>query len=251
MARLFTQTQVRALARTVGFKTIAPDKNTPADDRIISAIAMCEAPASDSRGIYSDFDLVGDQALADKTWGFSYGGVQIRSKRADSGSGRPFDEKRLAVDELFVMKTALLLRNTQGWRAWTTFNTGQYKAFLQDVYKPPAGTYAIQPGDGLIRITAKLGNLWRWEALAYVNGLLKPWTIVVGRSLLLPWINYEVQSGDNLITVAANYAHGVTYQQVADFNEKDDPNKLEVGETLRLPRASYLEYLAVAKGGAK
>lgn len=228
MTNIMTQAAVTALARTVGFST--------ADAKIVGAISMCEAPATISGRSYSDFDLIGDQALANDTWGYSYGGMQIRSLRADKGTGRTRDELRLPNPE-FNLRSALAIKNSQGFKAWSTYVTGQYKAYLQDQFPPPPGVYIVVAGDTLSGIAYRL-KMGTWGDWARVNGIRAPYTIFIGEKLLHPWINYTVVPGDTLTKIALAYGDGVTAAEVAAFNKLALSAILSIGQVIRIPRAA-------------
>ena len=174
MAKIKTQDEVYDLARSVGFNHD--------NARIASAIAMCEAPASLGDHPASDFGAVGDKELANATWGYSYGGFQVRSLRADKGTGRIRDEERLD-EPRFNVKSARAIRLSSGWRAWTTFTNGAYKAYLQDIFPPPANAYVVQSGDTLSSIGNENGI--SWESLARWNGIHSPYTIYIGQIIFL------------------------------------------------------------------
>ena len=173
MVNLLTQEQVRLLCKDVGF-------NEP-NAKIASAIAMCESAYAKDGKSYANFDAVGDQALADDTWGYSYGGFQIRSLRAQKGTGEYRDEDRL-LKPRFNAKSARRIFFNQGWRAWSVYKSGAYKAYLQDLFPPPANAYVVLSGDTLSGIGAKLGI--DWADLARWNNLHFPYTIFVGQILL-------------------------------------------------------------------
>jgi nucleoid-associated protein YgaU len=187
MTHLLTQAQVYDLARSVGFST--------ANARIAAAIAMCEAPYTDAAGVsYSNVDAVGDQALANDTWGFSYGCWQVRSLRADKGTGRLRDEELLIGSpkrQAFVARQIKLAAGS--FNPWSTYTGGQYRAYLLDetgaiAFPPPLGSYVVVGGDTLSGITAKLSDgKWTWQELAAANGIVKPYTIHIGQTLLLPF----------------------------------------------------------------
>lgn len=174
MTNLLSQQEVYELARTVSFN----HRNA----RIASAVAMCEAPATLDKKPYSDFDRVGDIALADKIWGYSYGGFQIRSLRSQSNTGGIRDATRLLEPE-FNARSARSIRLAQGWKAWTVFKTGAYKAYLQDLYPPPPNTHVVVAGDTLSGIGAAEGI--DWHDLAKWNGIVYPYTIYIGQIILL------------------------------------------------------------------
>jgi len=193
MVNKLLQKDVEALCIKVGF--------LPADARIAAAISMVEAPYSEAGKSYSDFDLVGDQALANTTWGYSYGGFQVRSLNSQKGTNGVRDALRLPEPE-FNAKSALSIFKSQGWSAWSTYNTGQYKALLQDLFPPTPGTYVVVPGDSLSKIALRL-NVGTWQEIARVNALHSPYTIFIGQVLLLTYFEYTVKSGDTLSKIVA------------------------------------------------
>jgi hypothetical protein len=174
MGLIKTQDEVYDLARSVGFNHD--------NARIASAIALCEAPATLNNAPASNFGAVGDKELADDKWGYSYGGFQIRSLRADAGTGRIRDAERLD-EPRFNAKSARAIRLSSGWRAWTTFTNGAYKAYLQDLFPPPKNAYVVVGGDTLSKIGTKVGVTW--QDLARWNGIHSPYTIYIGQIIFL------------------------------------------------------------------
>lgn len=173
-----SQAQIITLGVKAGF--------TLENAKIASAIAMCEAPCTVKGVPHSDFGAIGDQELADETWGYSYGGFQIRSRRDEKGTGKWRDELKL-VDPLFNTQAAHWVKHVQGWTAWTTYKNRQYRAFLPELFPPPSNSYVVIAGDTLTRITLKLsGGKWSWQELAEANKISEPYTIHVGEVLLLP-----------------------------------------------------------------
>lgn len=172
------QQQLEDLCRKVGFN--------PINQAIGGAVALCEAPVFGVTPPVANTELVGDQDLADSTWGYSYGVFQIRSLRAHKGTGKTRDEERL-MDPLFNARSARTIKLDRGsWKPWSTFQTGQYKAYLQDLFPPAPGTYPVVAGDTLSIIAAKLPGDWNWEDLARFNGIHSPYTIRIGDILQLP-----------------------------------------------------------------
>jgi nucleoid-associated protein YgaU len=191
MPALLTQSEVEALARRAGFTTRA---------KMAAAIAMCEAPSLVNGVAHSDFAAVGDQQLADDVWGFSYGGMQIRSLRAHKGTGKIRDEDRL-LDPLFNMQSARAIVLAAGsFKPWSTYTSGMYKAYLLNdageiAFPPPPGSYVVKAGDTLSGIAYKVSHdpEWlkthpgfTWQQLAGANGLHDPYLIRIGDVLLLP-----------------------------------------------------------------
>jgi nucleoid-associated protein YgaU len=226
---LMSQKQVTDLCVTIGF--------TAAQARIAGAIAMVESATVKDNKPYADTTRIGDQALATVVWGFSYGLFQIRSLRAQTGTGQFRDAQRLP-EAAFNCKSALTIFKQSGWTPWSTYNTGQYKAYLQDEFPPPPGTYIVVGGDTLTKIAQRLGNIFTWQDLARVNGIRSPYTIFIGQVLLLPWVEYTVKSGDTLGGIATKYGEGITVQRLAEFNSITNPNLIHPGQVIKIPRAS-------------
>jgi hypothetical protein len=173
--KLMTQDQVEALCLDIGM--------IPKNARIGSAVAMCESATVVSGKVYADFGAIGDQELANEKWGYSYGGFQIRSLRAEKGTGGWRDED-LLLRPRFNCRAARAIMRASGWSAWSTYRSGMYKAYLQEEYPPPPSTYVVVYGDTLSRIGVKLGI--PWEELARINGLHSPYRIYIGQHLKLP-----------------------------------------------------------------
>lgn len=171
---LKTQEDVRRLAISVGF--------TKKQARTASAIAMCESAVSKDGQSYANFDAVGDIDLQDETWGPSYGGFQIRSLKAQLGTGGIRDAAGLLIPK-FNARSALAIKNSLGFKAWSCYTSGQYKAYLQDLFPAAPGTYIVLSGDTLSSIGEKTGILW--TDLARWNNLHFPYTIFIGQVILL------------------------------------------------------------------
>lgn len=180
MDKILTQSEIETILIDLGMKE--------ANARIGGAIALCEAPAgkSDTGEFQANFGAVGDQELANDKWGYSYGGFQIRSLRAQKGTGGIRDEEAL-IRPRFNCRSAIVIKRDTGWSAWSTYNSGMYKAYLQDIYPPPPNTYVVMGGDTITGIAAAIsGGAWTWEDLARVNNLHTPYTIYIGQYLTLP-----------------------------------------------------------------
>lgn len=172
---IFTQTEVRGMLHNLGM--------TKMNARIGAAITMCEAPAYGTDMPSADFALIGDQALANDVWGYSYGGFQIRSLRSAKGTGGIRDEERL-LEPIFNCQSAKAIHDSVGWKAWSTFTSGQYQAYLPIMFPPPPNTYTVLAGDTLTGIAEKLAI--DWTELARLNNLHDPYTIYIGQHLVLP-----------------------------------------------------------------
>lgn len=174
MVNLLTQAEVEQLCLNVGFN----EKNA----KIASAIAMCESAFAQDGQQFANAHAIGDQALANDTWGYSYGLFQVRSLRSQKGTGDYRDENEL-LRPRFNARSAKKIFNTQGWKAWSVFSSGMYKAYLQDMFPPPEGTYVVLSGDTLSGIAA--AHDLSWADLARWNNIHEPYTIFIGQILLL------------------------------------------------------------------
>jgi hypothetical protein len=112
-----TVAQVYALARNAGLD--------PARAVVATAIAMAES------GLRTD--AMGDVGIQTSTWGPSVGLWQIRSVKAQSGTGSPRDATRL-TDPTFNAQ-AMMSISGQGsnWRPWSTYTSGAYLKNLATV----------------------------------------------------------------------------------------------------------------------
>lgn len=184
-----TQDQVRTMCLREGYR--------PREAHIMSAIAMIEAPVFDADTPTADFAKIGDVELADPDdstpgWGPSYGGLQIRSRYEQRGTGGIRDADML-LHPLFNIRSGLAIKRASGFARWSTFVTGQYKAYCQDpdwvpYFPPTPGVHTVLVGQNLSIIADLYGGAFTWQELAAVNGLHEPYTIRAGDLLLLPGV---------------------------------------------------------------
>lgn len=173
-----TQDEVRELLEDIGMK--------PRTARIGSAIALCESPLPPDNGVfYSDFDAIGDIELANDVWGYSYGGFQIRSKQDETGTGGWRDADRLLTPRFNCRAANAIRKAAGGWTPWSTYNSGMYRAYLQEMYPPDPGTHVVVYGETLSGIADNIGG-FTWQELARVNGIHTPYVISIGQTLVLP-----------------------------------------------------------------
>jgi lysozyme-like protein len=74
----------------------------------------------------------GDQGLADRKWGWSYGPWQIRSVNLQRGTGQCRDLAELQKNDLdFHARCAFeISAGGTNWKPWTQFVNGNYKSHL-------------------------------------------------------------------------------------------------------------------------
>lgn len=83
----------------------------------------------------SDLDptVEGDINLQDEKWGPSCGLWQIRSLRADTGTGRDRDRERLLDPAFNAAAMATISKGGTDWTAWSMFKNGRYLSYLDAV----------------------------------------------------------------------------------------------------------------------
>lgn len=114
---------------------------------VLVAIGMAESGLNTS--------AVGDVGLENATWGPSIGVWQVRTLKADTGTGSDRDINRLrkGLDQQAAATVAIL--HSQGLSAWSTYTGGAYRAHLATASKVSglpastlthAGSYPDTPG---------------------------------------------------------------------------------------------------------
>jgi hypothetical protein len=79
-----------------------------------------------------DPQAIGDLDLEDGKWGPSCGLWQIRSLRADTGTGRPRDRERL-LDPVFNAAAMATISGGTNWSPWSVWKNGRYLAHIDAV----------------------------------------------------------------------------------------------------------------------
>lgn len=98
---------------------------SPAAATTATAIALAESGGRP--------DAVGDVGLQDGTWGPSVGLWQVRSLKAQSGTGGPRDATRLADPVFNAQSMAQISGAGANFKPWTTYTQGTYKSHLAQV----------------------------------------------------------------------------------------------------------------------
>ena len=73
---------------------------------------------------------VGDTTLTDATWGPSIGLWQIRSVKAETGTGKSRDASRLKSPEFNARSMVAISGGGRTWGPWTVYTNGTYKSFI-------------------------------------------------------------------------------------------------------------------------
>lgn len=118
-----------------------------------TAIALAESGGNTT--------ALGDTTLQTEKWGPSVGLWQIRSLKAESGTGGVRDATRL-TDPAFNARSAYSIYQSQGWNAWTVYKTGAYARYANEVGgltesstdETIAGAAAISPALGAVAAVA-------------------------------------------------------------------------------------------------
>jgi hypothetical protein len=93
------------------------------DARIMTAIAQAESSG--------DLGAVGDVGLQTDKWGPSVGLFQIRTLRAETGTGGERDIEALTNNPAAQVRAAFEISNGgQNFRPWSTFTSGSFRKFL-------------------------------------------------------------------------------------------------------------------------
>lgn len=75
---------------------------------------------------------LGDTTLEDATWGPSVGIFQIRSLKAQFGTGQPRDASRLEDPDFCTNSASIISEHWTNPHPWSTFGNGDYEAHLSE-----------------------------------------------------------------------------------------------------------------------
>jgi hypothetical protein len=138
---------------------------SPDQARTMTAIAQAESAR--------DPGAIGDVALQNDTFGPSVGLFQIRTVKAETGTGSDRDIEHLTGDVRAQVEAALNISdNGTNFRPWSTFTSGSFRKFLDtplqagvDVDLPATGSgtgsgagadpFAIDPGRSPVQVVDK------------------------------------------------------------------------------------------------
>lgn len=225
---LYSLAQLRALATNTGFPTLG----SPSPALTISAIALTESNKVVDGVSYADSSMIGDLDRVDATWGPSYSLLQIRSLKAQLGTGGLRDAQKLP-DPAFNMHSGFVIWQSWGnsFAPWSTYTSGAYKSFLQEWFPPAPGTYTVVAGDSISVIGQKTG--YDWKVLAALNKLVSPYLLHIGQTLLLPERFYTVVGGDSLSLIGKRF--NLSWSQIAALNGIVSPYQIYPGQVIKLP----------------
>jgi hypothetical protein len=141
--------EIFADARAAGFGV--------AQATIMTAIALAESGGDDTN--------LGDQNLEDGTWGPSFGLFQVRTLKAQTGSGQDRDVSWLAASDANQAAAAFdISGHGANFSPWTTYTRGTYQQFLPQAQAaaaaaggPGGATPATPAGGGS---SGGLGGPW-------------------------------------------------------------------------------------------
>lgn len=124
-----THADVYQLARAAGLS----------EDAAVTATAVAAAESAFNP------TAVGDESLADSTWGPSIGLWQVRSLRRDQDTGRTRDASRLTDPTFNARSMATISRKGDDFTPWTMYNNGAYRAHVAFVEKAVDGKALTAP----------------------------------------------------------------------------------------------------------
>lgn len=120
---------------------------SPAQATTMTAIAGAESGYDDTS--------VGDVGLETNTWGPSYGLFQVRTLKAQTGSGSDRDIAHLAGSDAAQAKAAYNISHAGAdYTPWSVYTSGKYQAFL------PAAAAASSSSTGSPKPFPTLGPAW-------------------------------------------------------------------------------------------
>lgn len=132
---------------------------SPAAATTATAVALAESGGRT--------DAQGDIGLEDGTWGPSVGLWQIRSLKAQYGTGGPRDASRLSDPQFNAASMAQISGTGGNFKPWTTFTKGTYKRFLGNVSSdvPASAGYTADSssstsGSGGQSVADSIGGIW-------------------------------------------------------------------------------------------
>lgn len=117
----------------------------------LTAIAGAESGYNDTS--------VGDVSLEDNVWGPSYGLYQVRTLKAQTGTGGDRDIQKLSSSDAAQAKAAYdISRGGTDFSPWTTYTSGAYRQFLNGA-QAVSGTSADQGAPAaLTSVTSSIGG---------------------------------------------------------------------------------------------
>lgn len=211
-------------------------QDTPWNEGAYACVIRQYSSAGRLPGYGGDLDLnkfYGDGAVYDKyvTGGGNASNV-APSQPADPLAGRSDDDLANAV-----IRGEFGDGDTRKQKLGARYDAVQ--ALVNQKLAEPASsgrTYAVQPGDTLSGIAAKLG-VAQSQISGFHSGnpnLIYPGEVlsVSGGSPQPSAEYYTVQSGDNLSDIAARY--GTSWQHIRDLNGLANPNLIYPGQRLRV-----------------
>ncbi len=114
-------------------------------------------------------DAVGDVGLENATWGPSVGPWQIRTLKAETGTGGPRDINRLKDPAVNAASMASISRGGSNFGPWSTFTSGKYRSFL-GAGGATSSTDASTPSSGG-SVASSMGGLFGWQGGVFTIGL--------------------------------------------------------------------------------
>lgn len=138
---------------------------------ISTAIALSESGGNDTN--------VGDENLETSEWGPSVGAWQIRTLKAETGTGQDRDISALQGN---LPRQAQAMKDISAggtyWQPWTDYDTGKYRDYLGSAQQAAGGTASdstpqgTAPGPGGIPVTPAINPLDPFNISGLLNNAL-------------------------------------------------------------------------------
>jgi murein DD-endopeptidase MepM/ murein hydrolase activator NlpD len=132
-----TGPQVAAYARAAGFS----------GEALVIALAIAKGESGWRT------DAVGDVLLQTAEWGPSIGLWQIRSRKAETGTGGTRDANRLTDPAHNARSAYTLSAGGRSWTPWTVYNTGAYRSHLAAARAAVGAAAPPSGGSGIVSTT--------------------------------------------------------------------------------------------------
>lgn len=124
---------------------------TRAQAIIMAAIGLAESGGNDT--------ALGDLALQNTTWGPSIGLYQIRTLKADTGTGGMRDIATLTGDDLRQAQAAYAIsRSGTDFTPWTVYTSGAYRQYLSQAQAAANRTSTVEPTDWVVPLPPQMGG---------------------------------------------------------------------------------------------
>lgn len=173
---------------------------TPARAVMAAAIALAESSGNDQ--------AVGDVGLQNNTWGPSVGAWQIRTLKAETGTGSDRDVSALQGN---LARQAQAMVHISGgganWTPWTVYNTGAYQQYLNQANAAAGGAADVAGGVPYSPQLAQVGLVS--DTADKAKGLLVKLAFAAAGAAIVVVGLYKAAGGTERVKAAARQTPGL------------------------------------------